>query len=97
MAIFDDLTLEIILSNLSSPEKEEFLTKTIAPLSEEERMILKTYYEEDMSRSHTCEKLFLHKNTLQYKLNTIMRKCGLNPRHFKDATLLYLALKLYYL
>ena len=97
MAIFDDLTLEIILSNLSSPEKEEFLTKAIAPLSEEERMILKTYYEEDMSRSHTCEKLFLHKNTLQYKLNTIMRKCGLNPRHFKDATLLYLALKLYYL
>lgn len=93
--IFDDLTLEIILSSLTSPQKEEFLSKTIAFLSEDERILLKTYYQEDMSLLHTCEQLFLHKNTLQYKLNGIEQKCGLNPRKFKDAVLLYLALKLY--
>ncbi|MFR4713912.1 MAG: helix-turn-helix domain-containing protein [Blautia wexlerae] len=47
-----------------------------------------------MSLHNTCEKLFLHKNTLQYKLNHIYRKTGLNPRRFKDAVLLYLAGKL---
>ncbi|RHQ48214.1 hypothetical protein DWY47_08170 [Ruminococcus sp. AF25-23LB] len=37
---------------------------------------------------------FWYKNTLQYKLNHIYRKTGLNPRRFKDAVLLYLAGKL---
>ena len=38
--------------------------------------------------------LFIHKNTLQYKLNHIFRKSGLNPRAFKDAVMLYLGLNL---
>lgn len=47
-----------------------------------------------MSLLGTSQKLFLHKNTVQYKLNHIYQKCGLNPRVFKDAVLLYLALQL---
>ena len=47
-----------------------------------------------MSLLGTSQKLFLHKNTVQYKLNHIYQKCRLNPRVFKDAVLLYLALQL---
>lgn len=92
--LFDNLTLEIILSSLSAENKTEFLQKTTAALTEEDRHVLCAYFEEDMSLSRTCAKLFLHKNTLQYKLNHIWQACGLNPRKFRDAVLLYLALKL---
>lgn len=89
----DELTLELILSSVNTSNRNLFLEKTIQGLSPHEREILNAYFSEDMSLSRTCEKLFLHKNTLQYKLNHIAEKCGLNPRHFQDAVLLYLALK----
>ncbi|MCM1894391.1 MULTISPECIES: helix-turn-helix domain-containing protein [Dorea] len=47
-----------------------------------------------MSLIRTCDKLYLHKNTLQYKLNRIHKITGLNPRKFQDAVLLYLAVLL---
>lgn len=93
-AVFDDLTLEIILSSVSRKDREEFFVKTIYQLSPDEKDLLRTYFSLEMSLADTAEKLFLHKNTLQYKLNHIYKKCGLNPRKFRDAVLLYLALEL---
>ncbi|HIX76415.1 MAG TPA: helix-turn-helix domain-containing protein [Candidatus Fusicatenibacter merdavium] len=91
-ALFDNFTLELILSAADNADKEEFLRKTISPLAKEEQELLWTYFTQEMSLSGACEKLYLHKNTLQYKLNRIHTKCGLNPRKFRDAVLLYLAL-----
>ena len=93
-AVFDDLTLEIILSSVSRKDREEFFIKTIYHLSPDEKDLLRTYFSLEMSLADTAEKLFLHKNTLQYKLNHIYKKCGLSPRKFQDAVLLYLALEL---
>lgn len=93
-AVFDDLTLELILSSVDENSKKDFLQKTTGCLSTEELAIIKAYFSEDMSLAGTCSKLYLHKNTLQYKLNHIYKKSGLNPRRFRDAVLLYLALKL---
>lgn len=92
--VFDHLTLELILSSAGKANKEEFLRKTIAMLTAEEQKLLQVYFSEDMSLSGTCETLYLHKNTLQYRLNRIHEKTGWNPRKFRDAVLLYLALKL---
>lgn len=93
-AVFDDLTLEIVLSSVSPDDREEFSGKTIHQLSLDEKELLRTYFSLEMSLADVAEKLFLHKNTLQYKLNHIYKKCGLNPRKFRDAVLLYLALEL---
>ena len=93
-AVFDDLTLEIVLSSVSPEDREEFSGKTIRQLFSDEKELLRTYFSLEMSLADTAEKLFLHKNTLQYKLNHIYKKCGLNPRKFRDAVLLYLALEL---
>ena len=38
--------------------------------------------------------IYIHKNTLQYKLNNIHTKTGLDPRRFQDAVILYLATRL---
>ena len=92
--LYDDMTLEIILSNVSQKNKHEFLSKVLSNISDEERNLLQIYYEEEMSLTKTCDKMFLHKNTIQYKLNHIYEKCGFNPRSFTDAVILYIALKM---
>ncbi|MBQ7797045.1 MAG: helix-turn-helix domain-containing protein [Lachnospiraceae bacterium] len=47
-----------------------------------------------MSLIRAGERLNLHKNTLQYRLDRIYKRCGYNPRAFQDAVVLYTALRL---
>lgn len=93
-AVFDQLTLEILLSRVPESSREEFLQKTAGCLTCEEIELLAVYFEEDMSLAGASGRLFLHKNTLQYRLDRIARKSGFNPRRFRDAAVLYLAVKL---
>lgn len=94
IALFDELNLEILLTDIDEIHRKSFLKKSLQKLSPEDIQLLRTYFQENCSLLHTCQKLFLHKNTLQYKLNRIHRLCGLNPRNFHDSVILYLAVKL---
>ena len=93
-ASFDALTLEIILSEVGEQSRISYLRKTLDGLSAEDAELLTVYFEEEMGLSKTGERLYLHKNTLQYQLDRIYRKSGYNPRKFTDAVLLYLGLHL---
>ena len=90
----ENLDLELILASANAQSKRDFLKKTLAELSEEDKNLLKIYFSCNMSLKETCGKTFLHKNTIQYRLNQIYNRCGYNPRDFQDAVRLYLALKL---
>ena len=92
-SLFDDLTLEVLLFGISRENLKLFLEKVLSALSGDDLRLLETYFEKDQSLADTCQALFLHKNTVQYRLNRIHRLCGLNPRRFRDAAVLYLALK----
>lgn len=88
--LFDDLNLDLVLSSLSWSRKQEFLQKTVGALNQEDIQLLRRYYRNNMSLSQTATDLYLHKNTIQYKLNRIHQLTRLNPRIFQDAVLLYL-------
>lgn len=94
MAVYDELDLELLLGSITDDVKDYFLEKTIQALSADEKELLKIYFSTNMSLKETCEQLFLHKNTLQYKLDKIGKETGFNPRKFKDAVILYTALKM---
>jgi len=94
VAVFDDFDLEILLASLNDTVSKRYLAKTTDYLSSEDVEILNAYYEANMSLKEASEKLFIHKNTLQYRLDKIYEKSGYNPRSFRDATILYLALEL---
>lgn len=93
-AIFDDLTLEIVLSAIDDKAKVEYQRKLISALDGKDLELLRVYFDEDMSLARTSERMYIHKNTLQYKLNSIHTRTGFNPRKFEDAVLLYLAIRM---
>lgn len=94
MALFDELNLEILLGSIGTEAREQFLHKTMKKLDEKEQRLLEVYFDCNFSLQKTCEKLFIHKNTVQYQLDKIWRTCGYNPRSFADAVILYLGLRL---
>ena len=79
-ALFDELSLEILLTGISSTHRLEFTKKLLKDLTKDDIQFLHTYYDEDMSLQNTASRLYLHKNTVQQRLNRIQDKTGLNPR-----------------
>lgn len=94
LAVYDQLDLGILLGNVPDLVRNAFLQKVISNLEEEDCRLLQSYFEEDRSLIHTSERLKMHKNTLQYRLDRIHRLCGYNPRTFRDGVILYCAVKL---
>lgn len=93
-ALFEDLDLEILLGSVTDHARFAFLDRVTASLEEGDRDLLSAYFGHDRSLKETCEALFIHKNTLQYRLKRIAEKTGYDPRAFRDAAVLYAALKL---
>lgn len=91
---YEDLTLGMLLGALPRSVKKRYLERTISGLDGEDIHFLKIYYSANLSIQWTAAQLFLHKNTVQYRLNRINKITGLNPRVFEDAVVLYLALSL---
>lgn len=92
--IYDELDFELLLGNISDELKAQYTAKVLHKLSENEIELLTVYYNNEMSLQLTSDTLFMHKNSLQYKLNKIEENTGYNPRKFRDAVVLYSAIKL---
>lgn len=91
-AFYDDLQLEVIFGQLPSKAKENFALRILHGLDEQEREILRYYFDNGANLKETAAHFFIHGNTLQYKLDRIAEKTQLNPRIFKEASVLYFAL-----
>lgn len=93
---YDELDLELIIHELPEGVMREYVARVFRGCSREEiqnaRTLLKTLFACNGSICKAGEKLFLHKNTLQYQLNRLWQKTGINPRSIHGATLYDLAL-----
>lgn len=65
---------------------------TAHPLSEEQIETLETLFRCHLNISDTSRQLFLHRNTLLYRLDKLTEQTGLDPRQFSHAVLLKLFL-----
>ena len=91
---YEDFSIEILLNSIPEDLKEKYIKNIINKLNEEEISLLKIYFENNMELKTTSKALFIHINTLQYKLDKIHKKIGFNPRLFKDANFLYILILL---
>ncbi len=93
LVLYDALDFELLLHAVQDSFRTQYCSKILKNLDAQDRQILKTYFEHDMSLQESSRALFIHKNSLQYRLNHIAVKSGYNPRRFRDAVVLYSALK----
>lgn len=97
--LFSDMEYGLVLHSIADTNKKYFLDKIFTNLSQKdiEDMIplLDTYETCNGSIKKCAEKLFIHKNTVQYKLNKITEKTGHDPRKLSDFFILKLASILY--
>nr|WP_238352107.1 PucR family transcriptional regulator [Brevibacillus brevis] len=65
---------------------------TVPHMTDEQLETLDTLFARQLNVSDTARQLFLHRNTLLYRLDKLTEQTGLDPRLFPDAVLLQLYL-----
>jgi carbohydrate diacid regulator len=97
--LYTSITMEIFQSELPGNIKREYINRIFkdCSLTEIDQWIrlLNIFYEEEGSVSATAQRLFMHKNTLQYKLNKINERTGYDPRSIRYSSLFYNAIHFY--
>lgn len=99
IVLYDEINMEIFIEEIPNPLKEEYLHKifkgyTLEELCREIRM-LEAYFACEGSIMQASEKLFIHKNTLQYKLKKLHERTGFDVRQPSSTALFYIAILFY--
>ena len=72
--------------------KEVFKSGSIDSLDQETLFTIQKFFENNLNVSETSRKLFVHRNTLVYRLEKIKKITGLDLREFDDAIVFKVAL-----
>ena len=92
---FGGSILEVAMHDISLEYKRKTVEKIFAECSDNEKHdiadFIVEYYTQNGSITAISEDLFLHKNTVQYKIKKIKKKTGLDLRKAKGLTKLYFA------
>ncbi len=94
---YNKLNIKILIYNMPKGICEKYLkeilnNKKIKNLNKETLFTINKFFENNLNISETSRKLFIHRNTLVYRLEKIKRIIGLDLKNFEDATKFKLAL-----
>jgi carbohydrate diacid regulator len=95
--VYDDLSIYVFMSKLANEIENNPFFDLINRLKEEDELgelqkTLQVYINHSGKAINTSNELFIHRNSLQYRLEKIKEVTGKDPRNYKDLFELYLSL-----
>ncbi|WP_151622608.1 PucR family transcriptional regulator [Pseudobutyrivibrio xylanivorans] len=97
---YESLGLGRLLFNVPRTEVETYIERHIkadilSQIDEETLNLLDSFFENDLSLAETSRKMFIHRNTLIYRLDKFADLTGYDVRKFSDAITVKISLMLY--
>ena len=74
---------------------EVFIKGSFESFEEETLETVKCFFSNDLNVSETARQLFIHRNTLMYRLEKVKKLTGLDVRVFDQAIIFKLAMVIY--
>ncbi|MDD5015365.1 MAG: helix-turn-helix domain-containing protein, partial [Atribacterota bacterium] len=98
----NDLGIGRILAEIKKDTQQEIIKKTFYSSKEVRRGkinetlldTLKAFFDNNLSISKTAQTIYIHRNTLLYRLRRVKEITGLDPKKFDEAVQLRIALKM---
>ena len=98
--LYDSINMEIFSGEIPDLIKLEYIRRIFRNCPPEEIegwiALLDTYYGFEGSITQAAQALFIHKNTLQYRLRLLHEKTGYDPRSIRFSSLYYNAIHFYH-
>lgn len=98
IACYEELTVELLLDHIPQKSRSDYVSKIFPRCSPEEireyTALLSAYFSADGSLNAAASAMYIHKNTLQYRLLRLAEVTGLDVRKPSSAPALYMAMLL---
>lgn len=96
---YRDLGIESLVHHIPADKQEDFIQRFFSFFYQEEHRdlvnTLRVYFATHQSITKTSKALFIHKNTVQYRLKKMVELSSFDPRIIQEAALYIVALALY--
>ena len=94
---YHDLGLEKLLYRISAEDAKEYMTENLSDfdfsaLDNEMRNTIKALFNNQLNLADTAKELYIHRNTLIYRIDKFQRITGLDLRNFDDAIICKVAM-----
>lgn len=94
---YNEATFELAVQSIPRGICRDLGTVVFSGCTEQEReqfsQLIRLYYQQDGSINRCAEALYVHRNTVQYRMQQLKDKSGYDLRRPKEALLLYLAVR----
>lgn len=92
---YETLLYFILLESSPKETLQQMVDKILGPLQNDQESLhtLRTFFRENLNISETAKSLYIHRNSLQYRLEKMTEKTGMDVRRFEDAAKIYLAIQ----
>lgn len=92
---FSDMDLGLLVTTMDTKRIDLLKDKVLDNIPQNEyqelRQVFMIYGDMNKSIQRSADKLYIHKNSLQYKLQKLHRYTGYDPKYLNDYVILYLA------
>lgn len=89
---FEEVEEKTLLYQIDSEIRERFKKRIIGDLDEQSIATLKIFFHNNLNISQTAKHLYIHRNTLLYRLEKCKTVTGLNPKKYSEALKLQIAM-----
>ncbi|MDO5660942.1 MAG: sugar diacid recognition domain-containing protein, partial [Staphylococcus xylosus] len=89
---FEDVEEKTLLYQIESEIRERYKQRILSNLDSQSIETLESFFKNDLNIAKTAKYLFIHRNTLLYRLEKCETRTGLNPKKYSDAIKLQIAL-----
>ncbi|PHK49997.1 CdaR family transcriptional regulator [Staphylococcus edaphicus] len=89
---FEDVEEKTLLYQINEEIRERYKKRILEGLDKQSIETLKCFFDNDLNITQTAKYLYIHRNTLLYRLEKCETQTGLNPKKYSDAIKLQIAL-----
>ncbi|MBM7691529.1 carbohydrate diacid regulator [Peribacillus deserti] len=88
---FAEIEAKALIYQIDKYKSERFSNRVLHESIQNFAPTLEAFFDNNLNMQQAADKLFIHRNTLIYRLNKIKQETGYDPRLFKDALTLQMA------
>ncbi|WP_373893563.1 CdaR family transcriptional regulator [Virgibacillus sp. CBA3643] len=89
---FAEIEAKALIYQVDDDITERFSYRVLGNLDENKASTLEAFFENDLNIQKVADDLYVHRNTFIYRLHKIIEETGYDPRKFRDALILQVAL-----
>ncbi|WP_078552593.1 PucR family transcriptional regulator [Bacillus alkalicellulosilyticus] len=88
----------VLFNDIPKDKLKQFSEHILRPVIEEKELLqsIHTYITCNLNTSLAAKQMFMHRNSLQYRVDKFIEKTGYDIKNFQEATIVYFALLIHY-